>query len=218
MKYLNVDEHLFKQEEFEETNDDGQEDTDDECTQLVQENVKAHEAIYKTSKCFIEVNKYLRDCKFDDEGAENNFYSPEFAQAFLKNHLSYVLLWGRVMTFKRSKDAPRANNGPIENHFMQKKRDAREDSHKIGAFGKISCGRYVHHLSEITNTTIKSIEYDIPARGRSKNSQKKVSSQSEGDQISESGVLRSEEQYKKRNVKGPKKSVFFSQSDLNNRQ
>lgn len=228
-KFLNDDGEMFKEEDFEDDDDSTTDDDGNESetgTRELQENVKAHEAIYKTSKCFIELDNYMQDCEYDNQGTENNFYSPGFANAFLKNHLSYVLLWGRPMTYKRSKDARRANNGAIENHFMQKKRDAREASLEIGTFGKIPCGRYVQHLSEVTDTTIKGILYDIPSRARTRNNRKKSSQssssssqQSQENQISESGVLLSAEQYRKRTPKGAKKqSVFFSQPELNSEE
>lgn len=99
---------------------------------------------------------------------------------------------------------------------MLKKKDARDAKLEIGAFGKIVCGRYVQFLSDVTDTTIKGIEYDIPARSRSRGSQKNSQSsrsQSLDSQITEGGVLNSTEQYKKRTPRGKRKSAFFTQDN-----
>lgn len=116
-----------------------------------------------------KIKKYLTDCDeekiFKQEDFEEDIFDTD-------NNDEADTREGRTMTYRRSQDAPRANNGPIENHFMQKKRDAREDGLKIGSFGKIQCGRYVQHLSEISDTTIKGITYDIPARSRVGRNQK----------------------------------------------
>lgn len=224
-EYLNKeDTELFNQDDFFTGLEDVRASSAEEDTQSddQSENVIIHNAIYKNSKCYQELNDYLRGCEFDSEGEENKFYSPSFASDFLKNHLSYVLLWGRPMTYLRSKEACRANNGPIENHFMQKKKDAREANLMIGAFGKVVCGRYVQFLSEVADTTIKSIEYDIPSRSRSRSNlgngqltrNKPIRSKSQPNEMTEDGILESTEMYKKKSSKPKKRSVFFSQRSL----
>lgn len=169
-------------------------------------------SIYKNSKCYLRVANFLLNCKYDESGEENKFYAPVFAKAFLKNHLSYLLLWGRMVTYVRSKTAPRANNGAIENYFHQTKGTCREESHNIGAFGVLRCGRYINLCSEITNSKVKQFNFNIPGRrlGKSSQSSSQSSSSSERQEfrsqrckssqdLTEADVARSSEGYGKRN-------------------
>lgn len=184
-----------------------------------------HKAIYKNSKCYQHVDNFLNTCEYDAAGGEENkFYAPAFAKAFHKNHLSYLLLWGRMVTYLRSPTAPRANNGAIEGYFQQTKKSCREESLKIGAFGMIRCGRYINLCSETVDYKVKLCDFNIPARRLGKSSQTSSSSQSTSSQrlrssqrskssqdMTEADVLYSREKYGKRNARSqaPKTSKFF---------
>lgn len=101
-----------------------------------------HSAIYKSSYVYKKLEATMNEFSYDTEGSRNSFYSSAFAVKFLKCHLAYILLWGNVMSAIRNPDAPRANNGYIENSFKTKKRIARENKFTIGEFGKVKVGRY----------------------------------------------------------------------------
>lgn len=103
-----------------------------------------HNVIYKNSKVFRHLKEFLDGCQFDTEGELNKFYNENFAKDFLKCHLSYVILWGNVMTAVRDRSAPRANNGIIESSFCIKKREVRENKFTLGSFGRIKIERYVN--------------------------------------------------------------------------
>ena len=93
---------------------------------------KLHKSIYQNSKFFKLFSSYADTLLFTDELDDevNELFCPEFVRRFLKNHISYLLLWTSVISNLRDPTQPRANNGPIENYFMQKKRDVRQAAAK----------------------------------------------------------------------------------------
>lgn len=124
---------------------------------------------------------------------------------FLKNHLSYILLWGNLMTAVRDEKVARANNGIIENSFAMKKREVRESKHKIGSFGKIKIGRYVKHSSDIIALRVKKVMLDIPAKSYSRKANKTSSQNCRTDL----DIANSNEMYRKRNPREIKQGAFF---------
>ena len=87
------------------------------------------------------------------------------------------------MTNLRDPTQPRANNGPIENYFMQKKRDVRQANCKVGQFGHIKCGRYVDFASNSIDVDIKKITFSIPARARQNKKRRRCENLTEADLI-----------------------------------
>ena len=74
------------------------------------------------------------------------------------------------MTNLRDPTQPRANNGPFENYFMQKKRDVRQANCKVGQFGHIKCGRYVDFASNSIDVDIKKLLFRFRLElGKTKN-------------------------------------------------
>lgn len=169
------------------------------------ENITSHNAIYKSSRVYQRLKQFTEECEFDTAGEPNKFYNEKFADNFLKCHLSYILLWGNVMTAIRDDKVARANNGIIENSFAMKKREVRESKHKIGSFGKIKIGRFVKHSSEIIDLRVKKVMLNIPAK--SYGSKPKVPS----DQHSHTDldVANSTEMYRKRNPRERRQRPFF---------
>lgn len=181
-----------------------------------------HQAIYKNSKCFQHLHEFTKYCKYDTTGDDNKFHSPDFAKSFMKNHLSYLILWGNVMTYQRnkSKSVKRANNGSIENYFLQKKNVFREDSLETGKFGVVRVGRFIRHYSKIIDAKVKEITFDIPDRRlASENAERSQCSSSSRSQRSRSSqdlteidVTSTKEHYGKRTSRGTKQtksSKFF---------
>lgn len=166
-----------------------------------------HNAIYKNSEAYKRLSCFIDGATFDIDGTPNEFYNVKFATAFLKCHLSYILLWSNVMSGIRDPFAARANNGFIENSFNLKKRDARENKFNIGAFGKVKIGRYVSFMSDCVDIQSKKVLMAIPARAG--NRRKKVVNTQEIDET-EKTVEKAKEAYKKRNRDGPNRSLFFS--------
>lgn len=219
--------------------DDGenlfQEEHDDDDISLPEydmslQNYKQHQAIYRTSKCFQRLDEYLENCRYDRSGEENKFFSPAFARAFLKNHLSYLILWGNMMSYQRCKTTPRANNGSIENYFRQKKDIFREDKLETGSFGVVRIGRYIRHYTKIIDVKVKEINFSIPNRRvvgsqhSSKSSQhsSKSSQRSQSSQdLTENGIRETQERYGKRssrNLKQSKSSKFFDSKETQTRR
>lgn len=108
-----------------------------------------HNAIYRNSKVFQHLQKFITTTEFDLTGEPNKFFNPSFAADFNKCHFSYILMWANPMTAIRNPTAARANNGIIENSFHMKKREVRESKFTIGSFGKIKIGRFVKFASDI---------------------------------------------------------------------
>lgn len=100
-----------------------------------------HKAIYKNSDTYKRLQAFITSSSFDTNGNVNKFFNKDFAQAFLKCHLSYIFLWGHLLTAISDPFVARANNGAIENSFQMKKREAREHSNEIGKFGTIRSSR-----------------------------------------------------------------------------
>lgn len=181
-----------------------EEDGEKESRVLNIEDEEEHKVIYKSSKVFQHLRKFIDACEFDPEGQPNKFFSPAFAKDFNKCHLSYILLWANPMTAIRSTTAARANNGIIENSFHMKKREVRENKFTIGGFGNIKIGRFVKFSSDIIDLRVKKILMNIPAKSRSK---KPPSSLPDGE--TENDILNSKEMYCKRNPREKTRSRFF---------
>lgn len=167
-----------------------------------EESQTLHNAMYKNSKFFIKFNEFVNSLKFydnDDKCEKNKYYNPGFIKRFLKNHISYIPLWTTVMTTLMHGHQPRANNGPIENFFMRRKRDVRQAHSEIGQFGHIKCGRYIDFASRVVDIDVKKLAFDIPARVRKNKKRGNVD-------INDSNILFQEEKYYKPQAK---KSLFF---------
>lgn len=162
-------------------------------------------AIFRNSQCFIELDRYMKTAVYDQEGKPNKCFNPTFAAIFLKNHLSYLLLWSNVLTVLRAPMQPRANNGAIENYFQLKKRLAREAIlTETGQVGKIKVGRYVSFLAKHILSQVKKIEFNIPSRGRTFGTKLKI----DESQLTENDVSQCTEQWKRTKARS-KKSSFF---------
>lgn len=168
--------------------------------------VEEHNAIYKNSKSFQRLQRFISSCEFDATGEPNKFFNKSFASDFHKCHISYILLWANPMTAIRNPTAARANNGIIENSFHMKKREVRENKFTIGSFGKIKVGRFVKFSSDIVDLRVKKILLNIPAKAHSNKKSAVTNSESEGD------VLNSKETYRKRYPRERNRSTFFISS------
>lgn len=160
--------------------------------------------IYKNSDTYKRLQHFLVTSDRDTEGIANLFYNEEFGQKFLKNHLSYIFLWGNLMTAIRNPCASRANNGAIEQSFKMKKREAREHSHEIGQFGKVKPGRYMAFMSDKIDLRVKKILLGIPAKAGNR-----VNTRARSDCETEQDVFNASEQYRKRNRSESRRASFF---------
>lgn len=197
--------------------DQGGPEEDEEAEEMDQIDLVQHHAIYKNSKCYQRLNEFLGKCKYDDFGDYNKYYVPNFAKEFLKNHLSYLILWGRMMTYQRNQTVPRANNGPIENYFRQLKDVFREESRSIGMFGFVRCGIYIKTCSELIDSKVKAINFNIPSRRLKRHCSSTTSSSSSqrsksSQDLTEADVTQAREGYGKRNSRSQtkKSSKFFN--------
>ena len=168
------------------------------------ESETTNDAIYKNSKFYQLFNDYALSISFTRESTKeaNLLYSPNIIQRFLKNRLAYIPLWSQVLTNLRSVNEPRANNGPIENYFMQMKREVRQSHCELGHFGHIKCGRFIDFSSKAIDINVKKIAFSVPSRARLNKKKRQSAEETTGS------IIFSDERYKKTERK---RSLFFGE-------
>lgn len=147
-----------------EGSDTGHEDEIDEQQEeiLTYDETITYESLYESS-LFYQHFKRLND--FASGNTQNQFYSPSFAQLFLKKYVAILPLWTAINNGNRvdncKPDVRRFSNSYAENYFKYLKKSLILAEPKLGC-APLKCGRFLTHTRSRINAVAEEYLHSFP--------------------------------------------------------
>lgn len=156
-----------------EGNEDPENNVDPEIN--LPDNSNELDAIYKQSMYFQDFSAVTFKPTFQMHTQNNEIYSVEFGNVFLKKYVSIFCLWTCIILEMRR------SSGPAESHFRCTKSRVKQRQTKIGTV-PLKCGRFCRELELYTKSTTRSNLLKIPRKKNCYKQKRKRQSENEEHQ------------------------------------